>query len=359
MKLSSSNGNYVWIKFIKETNAAIKPSFLRVDANDNIFLAGQFNRTVQFENGLPTTTNYGNNYSYDPFIIKYDSSGSYIAHITYGYFNNEDISSFDVDNNGNLYIAGIYKDSIDVDPSANTNYLVCDSSGYGGYAIKLDNNLNLSWAINFNGRNNGIATMEGVVTDNLGNAYFMGFGSINTEFAGNIMTGFHNKILTKINATGNVEWMQSYTTQTGNLQSYKSKYLMYKNGFIYVPISYYLPTDSLDLDFSTNTVSVYGVSSVDCSFMKYNTIPVVNTGINSSIHLKENLIVYPNPAKEQFNVKLKNKTIKSISIYSVTGKLLITTNNTNIKTQNLSKGIYFLQITDSENKVYSEKIMIQ
>lgn len=75
---------------------------------------------------------------------------------------------------------------------------------------------------------------------------------------------------------------------------------------------------------------------------------------NAKQNTNNHLTVYPNPANNSIFVRLNNiNTVEenTISLIDVTGKILLTkkTNNTGvieIDTQNLSNGVYFVQLTN-------------
>jgi ASPIC and UnbV/Secretion system C-terminal sorting domain/FG-GAP-like repeat len=73
-----------------------------------------------------------------------------------------------------------------------------------------------------------------------------------------------------------------------------------------------------------------------------------------------NFTIFPNPTTDILNINLKNRSdIKSIEIYDMTGKLVISqiSNNTIFDTKNLSSGEYIILLQDTENKLYSEKFI--
>jgi len=62
--------------------------------------------------------------------------------------------------------------------------------------------------------------------------------------------------------------------------------------------------------------------------------------------------IYPNPVKNILVIENKlNINIKSIKLYDLLGKEIITTNNTSIDTSNLYKGIYILQINTEQGSI--------
>jgi len=74
------------------------------------------------------------------------------------------------------------------------------------------------------------------------------------------------------------------------------------------------------------------------------TFELMNT---KDVNLNNSVIIYPNPAKNQFTIQSEDK-IQSIDIYDVTGRLIqISKLNSNQSTQNISKlpaGVYLLKI---------------
>lgn len=78
--------------------------------------------------------------------------------------------------------------------------------------------------------------------------------------------------------------------------------------------------------------------------------------------LEDQLKVYPNPIAENVNIELANgSTIDSIEIYSPIGQLIKTVNpnetTTMLDLSELSKGVYFLIIKDSNAQSYTQKIL--
>ena len=72
--------------------------------------------------------------------------------------------------------------------------------------------------------------------------------------------------------------------------------------------------------------------------------------------------IYPNPAKNVVNIQLKdnlNVTLKSVSVYDLTGKVVLETSDVNqpINVEKLAIGTYILSISDTQNKSYTQKFI--
>jgi len=86
--------------------------------------------------------------------------------------------------------------------------------------------------------------------------------------------------------------------------------------------------------------------SDDCEYLGVN-----NNELN-------NLSIYPNPTKDRIMVTVENgDTIQFLQLYSVTGKQLLNTNNSEIDLSNLPVGIYLLEV--KTNKGIATKKVIK
>ncbi len=84
--------------------------------------------------------------------------------------------------------------------------------------------------------------------------------------------------------------------------------------------------------------------------------------VNSTDLLKQQLLIYPNPAKEKVDISMQNNSIiNSVQLFSLVGKKVIEKTDKKSKihlnTSNLSSGIYILKL-NVEGKSISKKIII-
>ena len=73
--------------------------------------------------------------------------------------------------------------------------------------------------------------------------------------------------------------------------------------------------------------------------------------------------VYPNPSSDIFNIQRQNSSEMKISVYDVTGKLIFKDENIlkeyySLNLSNVSKGLYFLKITEG-NKHITKRLMVE
>ncbi|BDS11450.1 T9SS type A sorting domain-containing protein [Aureispira anguillae] len=130
-------------------SAGIKPLAMCTDADKNIYIAGLFSDSVDFDPSA--NTNYiVSNHENDFFVQKLDSNGTSIwvknfGKTTYNASSYQDLDDIEVDNNGNVYIVGSFLGSVDFDPGPNTHTTTDLHSGltytYGStFVLQLDAN---------------------------------------------------------------------------------------------------------------------------------------------------------------------------------------------------------------------------
>ncbi len=139
----------------------------------------------------------------------------------------------------------------------------------------------------------------------------------------------------------------SINSNTGDITFYSNKV----GGFVY----------SVEIKEFRNG-NLIGISRCD-----YNIFVVgnPNAGLNTSKNLIEKYKVFPNPNNGLFEIQNINN-IKEISIFNLYGQNVFLETNINSTNENhsidlthLSKGTYFIQLTDSNNAIATEKIIIQ
>src|SRR5690606_7416518 len=99
---------------------------LAVDANNNIFLGGFFRGTnVDFDPSSGTaqltckgfTGSASNPWCGDGFLAKYSSAGAYQWVLHFGTPWPDAVDALDIDASGNVVVGGVFKDTLDLDPS--------------------------------------------------------------------------------------------------------------------------------------------------------------------------------------------------------------------------------------------------
>lgn len=117
---------------------------------------------------------------------------------------------------------------------------------------------------------------------------------------------------------------------------------------------------------SFGDISLNGSSGRSNAFMaKYTDTtflhPYLSTAEDIAIENSNNLIIYPNPAYNEVNIKAQGEMIIDFSLYNMNGQLIFMKTNPKAKTEKLSlfllpKGVYILKVRTEKN-VYSRKII--
>jgi len=128
---------------------------------------------------------------------------------------------------------------------------------------------------------------------------------------------------------------------------------------------------AFDTSYTYNTPGVYDVTlfitnSIGCSggLTKPAYIQIINSieETNSS----DNVVVYPNPSKDQFIIKFDNdhKTNCMLVLYNTQGQLVetingITTDRVEIERHNLANGLYFFQLRTDKQIIATGKLTLE
>ena len=205
-------GNYLWTKTFGGAGTDVSRG-VAINSINDITIAGNFMNTVDFNPGAGVTTKSA--LTVDIYILQVDAAGNFKwIKILEGPQNNSvQVNDIIFDKNDNLLINASYRDSIDVDPGPNTEYLkdTLDPLQYNLFILKLDPNGNYDWAKQFNnslGNSVGISVLS---FDSVGNYYLGGlfFGNIDFDFSAatyNITTPKCASYILKIDSNSNFIW---------------------------------------------------------------------------------------------------------------------------------------------------------
>ena len=143
-KLDAS-GNFVWAKAMGGTGSESVGGSIALDGSGNVYTAGSFLGTVDFDPGAGlanlTSAGYG-----DIFISKLDASGNFVWANAMGGSGGEESYSIALDGSGNVYATGVFSDTADFDPGAG----VANLTSAGGLDIFVAKYFQNSTGINNN-----------------------------------------------------------------------------------------------------------------------------------------------------------------------------------------------------------------
>jgi hypothetical protein len=254
-------GNLIWAKCFRDTSlggtSQVQLSKILFDREENVYLEGGFIGTIDFDPGPGvhdiTATLYKN-----AFIVKLDSEGNFLWaksypgewFLYYNYFpatvNNSEsiyvagndpsafISKIDLLGNvlwtkkftGNvtptdikpginndIYIAGFFDGTVDVDPDTTIHHLTAASGD--AFVIKLDSNGNFTWAIQTAGKRMSYSNsfIYSMVLDKTDNVYTTGYFSDTVDFdpglaINNMVTTNAASFISKFDSSGKLVWVR-------------------------------------------------------------------------------------------------------------------------------------------------------
>lgn len=207
------NGTFLWAQTFGGTGLD-RINAVTSDANGNVYAAGYFANTVDFDPG-PGVNNITTVAGSDFFVSKFDQAGNYQWTKTFGAALSDYAYGVATDNAGNVYIVGEFSsDSLDANPDAGVNMLynyTITGSYFEGYLIALDSTGSYLWSNTMKGSASDYA--RGVtVTSNqeiIVGGYFN--TSIELDPAGSIAThGSSDAYLAKFNNNGSFAWLKTF-----------------------------------------------------------------------------------------------------------------------------------------------------
>lgn len=321
MKLAA-NGDFIWAKNI---DGPVESTDLAVDSNGDVWVSGIFEATVDFDPGagVNSKTSLGDT---DGFTLKLNgTTGSADFLSIVGGYNADGAYALTIQNNivyttGTVYQEAPFENRLDLDPSANTNYItgfpsaatalgfiqLLDLSGnyVNGFGLAGDAKLARSIAVN--------AFNEMYVTGGIGYGLFEA----------------------KFNSSGNLVWSHAISNNINE----GTDVVLTSTSVIFTGIF----TTYGDFD-----PSAAGVFNLSCSGGPSNvyvqSLKDNNTNGIEEIELK-NIKIFPNPSSGIYNLE-SDTEIRSIVVYSNTGTNVFSTDSM-IETIDLTdypSGIYFIK----------------
>lgn len=215
-------GNLLWVKTIEAYSVS---KSLAIDNSGNVLITGYFALTADFDPSA-NTFNLTANGGVDIFVLKLNASGDFVWAKAMGGASNDSGNKICVDNLGNVYTTGDFRDAVDFDPSSGTFELVSYngvSSGFADIFIqKLDAAGNFVWIKQIGGNNNDYA--YGICADTTGNVYVTGFFIDTADFdpsanVYNLVSASNNwdVFALKLNTLGNFVWAKGIGGAVGDV----------------------------------------------------------------------------------------------------------------------------------------------
>lgn len=207
--------NFVWAKQLGGASSDNATSIC-TDVSGNVYSAGTFSGTSDFDPGSTTFNLTATAGGYDIYVSKLNSSGVFQWAVRIGNASTEYLNGLATDPSGNVYATGSFSGTVDFNPSATINNLI-SAGGLDIFVLKLTTGGGYSWAK----RMGGIAADQGnaIVVDNSSNVYTTGYYSATANFnpAGTYTlsnVGTKDIYVSCLNSLGNFVWAQAMSGTT-------------------------------------------------------------------------------------------------------------------------------------------------
>lgn len=230
---------------------------------------------------------------------------------------------------------------------------------------------------------NGSAASAQIVTQN-GKDSAVGYWDGNEEFIvkNAIKSGSTNPVYLKWNVTDfrfPTGWDTTGSGFCDNIQCYSAfsttsnlfvNGTIYKtteydnNGFSGVEHDFHMvfktnhPANGTSAWVRVNTRDTVSGGSRVLTFIAYKS----TTGISSSFNSSDEVVLYPNPARDAVNVIYDSKAgVKTIAVYNLIGKLMgpvykpADNGSAKINLEDMPNGVYFLRLMDNQGRVLSTR----
>ena len=405
----STNGNFQWVKQINGSTGYNQGQSITNDIFGNIYVTGEFLDTLTID---AFVLNGGK-----IFIAKFDSIGNAIWVNQMGKNNwsppSPTVSGIGIDENSNSYITGYFADTL----FFSTDTLI--ASGITDIFIaKYDSLGNIQWAKKAGGATNFYDTSSDIVVSGKGSLYIVGsFNGVAIFDSVSITSsGFTDIFVSKWSKDGDIIWAKK---AGGVNDDFGWGIELSFDGNLYVTgrfaDSSFFDTISL---FSQNSIDLYVANYDTLGNVKYavqsagssasdwfggfsissdnfgnvyltgifqgsamfGSIPITSTGYDDILVAKigplgnaiQDLIkfkdykIYPNPTSQRATLEFNNSRQEShtLTLYDTQGRIIkkminIKTDKVTIEKENFPSGLYFFQLFNGNQVIFTGKLIIK
>ncbi|MCU0735582.1 MAG: hypothetical protein MUF20_08660, partial [Methylotetracoccus sp.] len=191
---------------------------MATDPAGNVYIAGEFRGTVDFDPGPGVTSLTSTGANADAFVGKYSPSGGLLWVHRLGSTGSEWGTDVAIDPSGNVWVTGSYSATVDFDPGPGVANQTAVGSA-GGFVLKLDSDGIFQWVGSIDGLSG--ERLEGLATDGAGNLFVVGqfngttdfdpgSGTVNLTSQLNGTTSTFDAFLTKLDNNGGFLWAKSW-----------------------------------------------------------------------------------------------------------------------------------------------------
>jgi len=296
----------------------------------------------------------------DIFISKLDSTGNFVWSKAISGTQIEGLNAIVIDpsGNGNICVAGWFRDTIDLDPGPNNFNLI--SQGLDDSFIgKLDASGSLLWAKQI--KTPFLAGFSSLAFDLNGDIYTAGVftGSIDFDLGEGysylFSDGGYDIFITKLDASGNFQWAKS---SLGGDFNTVGAMAIDAFGYVHIVGSFNGPA----LSFDSITLLNSGINDLSDIFIA--KLDKLTTSVDHNDFEFQSITLYPNPVTSKLTIYSGEALFSEtdIALYSPLGKLIYFKSKQNISNEisidvsALAPGIYFVVFDIEGNRVVKKVV---
>ena len=205
-----SSGTFLWAKTWGGSGEDLSRS-VATDGSGNTFVTGWFGDTVDFDPGAGVD-NHTSNGSGDPYLTKFDSSGTFQWANTWGGSNVDMCWGAAVDGSGNVYVTGSFQLTADFDPGSGVENHVSNGN-HDAFLGKFDSSGAFQWANTWGG--SSFDECRGAAVDGSGNVCVAGrfSGTVDLDPGSGVdnhTSSGSDAFLSKFDSSGAFQWANTW-----------------------------------------------------------------------------------------------------------------------------------------------------
>jgi hypothetical protein len=356
VKLTSS-GNFVW----GGDYTASYFASIALDGNGFVYLAGSCQGfSCEMNPGTASNIYSTANNSYDAYLIKMTTNGSYVWHRTIGGTGIDHAQALGVDINDNIFLSGVFSGNVDFDPGSGS-FMMNAGFDLDGFICRIDAAGNFINAINLASTTTDMQNCL-VLQDSDGYFHLMGSFNDTVDFdPGPLTYPLVSQYLgldiyyVSFDSAFNFQWasaMEGFGNQNAR-------------AFCLDPFGNLISTHPLngeiDCDLGAGTDSLFEFSSVDIFVTRMRRTIPLNTGIGTNP--LTDLRVYPNPSSSVIHISFDHpQTANAIRVYNIHGAEVnvfwtAAQDEIVLSINQLPAGVYFV-VCESEGEPFTHKIIV-
>jgi hypothetical protein len=211
-------GQFIWAKDLGQVTRPFATSTvfaLAVDGHSNVYTAGYFRDTIDFDPGVGTAKLVSKGED-DIFVSKLDAAGNFLWAKSMGSKRTDQGTAITLDAASNVYLTGTFSDTVDFDPGQGVFTIAANNTqDLGTVILKLSTNGDFIWAKDINGVTGSLYENNyafSIKTDKANNSYitgyFNGWADFDPGTGSNYMYSFgaSDVFILKLDASGNFVW---------------------------------------------------------------------------------------------------------------------------------------------------------